>query len=116
MKNSSSYTSSSEMHLDSSLNEFPKTYTLEKDNNYSSQTTTRQNSNKKSSVKNVDEKVIECLQNLSCVTSKILLEIHKLTKKHENCGGNPAQTTFPSVTRPINNSVIIINKATVQKL
>ena len=97
------------------MNEFRKSYTLEKNNNRS-QTTTRQNSNKKSRVKNFDEKVIECLQNLSCVTSKILSEIDKLTKKHENCRGNHTQTTFASATRPINSSIIIPNKATVQKL
>ena len=47
---------------------------------------------------------------------KILLKIDKLTKKHENCGDNPAQTTFASVTRPKNSRIIIPNKATVQKL
>ena len=40
----------------------------------------------------------------------------KLTEKHENCGDNPAQTTFASVTRPKNSAIIIPNKATVQKL
>ena len=41
--------------------EFLKSYTLEKHNYNRSQTTTRQNSNKKSGVKNFYEKVIECL-------------------------------------------------------
>ena len=68
-------------------------------------------------MKNFDEKIIECLQNLSCVTSKILSEIDKLTKKDENCGGDPAQTTFAIVvTLPINSPMIIPNEATVQKL
>ena len=67
-------------------------------------------------MKNFDEKVIECPQNLSCVTSKILLQIDKLTRKHVNCGNNPAQTTVASVTRPKNSSIIISNKATVHKL
>ena len=40
----------------------------------------------------------------------------KLTTKHENCGHNPAQITFASVTRPKNSSIIIPNKATVRKL
>ena len=88
--------------------------TLEKNNNRS-QTTTK-NSNKKSRVKNFDEKVIECLQNLSCITSKILSKIDKLTEKHKNCGANPAQTTFTSVTQAKNSFVIIPNKATVQEL
>ena len=65
---------------------------------------------------NFDEKVIECLQNLSCATSKILSKIDKLIEKHENCGDNPSQTTFPSVTRPKNSEIIIPNTATVQKL
>ena len=52
----------------------------------------------------------------SCVTSKILLKIDKLTNTHENCDHNNAQTTFASVTQPINSSIIIPNKATVQKL
>ena len=60
---------------------------------------------------NFDEKVIECLQNLSCVTSKTLSKV----EKHENCGDNPAQTILASVTRP-KNSAIIPNTATVQKL
>ena len=66
--------------------EFLKSNILEKNNN-GSQTTTRQNTNKnkKSGVKNFDEKVIECLQALSCVISKILSKIDKLTKKHEHC-------------------------------
>ena len=67
-------------------------------------------------MKNFDEKVIECLQNLSWVTSKMLAKIDKLTEKHEHCRDNPAQTTFASVTLPKNNSIIIPNKATVQKL
>ena len=62
------------------------------------------------------KKVNECLQTLSCVTSKILSKINKLTEKHEHCGDNPAQTTFASVTLPKNSSIIIANKATVQKL
>ena len=96
---------------------FLKSHTLEKNNNNRSQTTTRQNPNKKSSrMNNFDEKVIECLQNLSCVTSKILSKTDKLIEKHENCGYNPAQTTFASVTHPKNNAIIIPNKATVQKL
>ena len=65
---------------------------------------------------NFDEKVIEYLQNLSCITSRILLKIDKLIEKHENCGDNPAQTTFASVTRPKNSVIIIPNRATVQKL
>ena len=44
------------------------------------------------------------------------MKIDKLTKKHENCGDNPAQTTFASVTRPENSFIIIPNEATVQKL
>ena len=67
-------------------------------------------------MKNFDEKVIVCLQNLSCVTSKIVLKIDKLTKKHENCSDSTAQTTFASVTRHINNPIIVPNKATVEKL
>ena len=62
------------------------------------------------------KKVIECLQNLSRVTSKILSKIVKLIEENENCGDNPAQTTFASVTRPKNSSIVIPNKATVQKL
>ena len=56
------------------------------------------------------------VQNLSCVTSKILLQIDKLTRKRVNYADNPAQTSFASVTRPKNSSMIIPNKATVQKL
>ena len=52
----------------------------------------------------------------SCVTSKILSKIDKLIEKHENCGDNPAQTTFASVTQPKNSAIIIPNKTTVQKL
>ena len=96
--------------------EFLKSYTLEKNNNNGSQTTTRQNTNKKSRVKNFDEKVIEYLQTLSCITSKILSKIDKLTEKHEHCGDNTAQTIFVGVTRPKNSSIIIPNKATVKKL
>ena len=95
---------------------FLKSHTLEKNNNNKSQTTTRLNTTKKSRVKNFDEKVIECLQTISCATSKILSKIDKLTEKHEHCGDNPAQTNFASVTRPKNSSIIIPNKATVQKL
>ena len=75
-------------------------HTLEKNNNNRSQTTTRNNSNKKSKVKKFDEKVIECLQNLQSVISKILSKMDKLIEKHEHCGDNPAQTTFASETRP----------------
>ena len=67
-------------------------------------------------MKNFDEKVVECLQNLSSVTSKILSKIDKLVEKHEHCGDNPAQTTFASETRHKNSFIIIPNKATVQKL
>ena len=35
---------------------------------------------------------------------------------HEHCGDNPTQTTFDSVARLKNSSIIIPNKATVQKL
>ena len=87
-----------------------------KKNSNGSLTTTRKNSNMKSKVKNFDEKVIECLQNLSIVTSKILSKIDKLIEKPEHCGDNIAQTTFTSETRPKNSSIIIPNKATVQKL
>ena len=72
--------------------------------------------NMKSKVKNFDEKVIECLQNLSSITSKILSMIDKLIEKHEHCGDNPAQTTFASEKWPKTSSIIIPNKATVQKL
>ena len=67
-------------------------------------------------MKNFDEKVVECLQNLSSVTSNILWKIDKLVEKHEHCGDNPAQITFASETRHKNSSIIIPNKATVQKL
>ena len=67
-------------------------------------------------MKNFDEKVIECLQNLSSVTSKILSKIDKLIEKLEHCLDNPEQTTFASETRPKNSSIITPNKATVQKL
>ena len=83
--------------------EFLKSYTVEKNNNNISQTTTRLNTNKKSRVKNFDEKVNECLQTLSWVTYKIFSKIDKLTEKHEHCADIPAQTTFASVTRPKNS-------------
>ena len=51
----------------------------------------------KSKVTNFDEKIIECLQNLSSVTFKILSKIDKLIEKHEDYGDNPAQTTFASI-------------------
>ena len=56
-------------------------------------------------VKNYDNKLIECLQSLSCVTSKILSAMEKLEKKHEKCGIEPAHTTVASVTGPINTAI-----------
>ena len=50
------------------------------------------------------------------LTSKILSKIDKLIENHEHCGDNPAETTFASETRPKNCSIIIPNKATVEKL
>ena len=40
----------------------------------------------------------------------------KLQKNHENCGGEPAHTTFDSETSPINSAITIPNKATEHKL
>ena len=62
---------------------------------------------------NYENKLIECLQSISCVTSKILLEI-EIEKNHVDCGGEPAHITFVSLTRPINTAITIPNNATVQ--
>ena len=67
-------------------------------------------------MKNYENKFIECRQSISCLTSKILSEIEKLQNNHENCSGEPAHTTFASVTRPIKSRIIISNKTRVQKL
>ena len=95
--------------------QFLKSHTLEKNNN-KSPATTRSNLKKVTKVKNYDDKVIECLESLSCITSKLLLEMEKMDKKHNNCGGERTQSTYANVTRPQNSTITIPNKATVQKL
>ena len=56
------------------------------------------NTNKQFRVINYENKFIEWLQSISCLTSKILLQITTLQKKRENCGGEPERTTFATVT------------------
>ena len=61
---------------------FLKSNTAGKNNKNESPIKTR-NSNKQSKVINCENKFIECLQSISCLISKILLEIEKLQKNNE---------------------------------